>query len=118
MKEAPLYPLFMTQVITRIKSGAVINNMVELKDIMPTIRCCRVEIPEKVGNSVMPLARKRKLPGISPWRTFFGVASNHYIVTRRINIWYSQTGEEQYFDLEKDPMELHNGIKDKGIATE
>ncbi|NLY61510.1 MAG: arylsulfatase [Clostridiales bacterium] len=101
-----------------IKSGAVINNIVELKDIMPTLLdAAGVEIPEKVeGMSVMPLAREEE----TPWREYlhgehsFGVASNHYIVTKKDKyIWYSQTGEEQYFDLEKDPMELHNGIKDK-----
>jgi len=37
----------------------------------------------------------------------------HYIVTEKDKyIWFSQTGEEQYFDLEKDPKELHNAIND------
>ena len=27
-------------------------------------------------------------------------------------IWYSQTGIEQFFDLEKDPQETHNAITD------
>ena len=53
------------------------------------------------------------------WREYlhgehtFGTASNHYIVTERDKyIWYSQTGQEQYFDLEKDPQELHDAIDD------
>ena len=31
-------------------------------------------------------------------------------------IWYSQTGRELYFDLEKDPHESHNAIADTGNA--
>ena len=104
-----------------IKPGAVIDNIVELRDIMPTLLdAAGVEIPEAVeGMSVMPLVRGEDIP----WREYlhgehsFGVASNHYIVTKRDKyIWYSQTGEEQYFDLEKDPMELHNGINDEDYS--
>ena len=39
--------------------------------------------------------------------------SNHYIVTNKDKfIWYSETGQEQYFDLINDPHESHNAIHD------
>ena len=43
----------------------------------------------------------------------YGEESNHYIVTEQDKfIWYSQSGEEQYFDLSKDPREQHNAVCD------
>ena len=40
-----------------------------------------------------------------------GEASSHWIITRDEKyIWYSQTGEEQYFRIAEDPDELHNLI--------
>lgn len=100
-----------------LKSGAIIDNIVELRDIMPTLLDIGgAKIPDSIeGSSIMPLARGQE----APWREYlhgehsFGIASNHYIVTEEDKyIWYSQTGEEQYFNLEEDPTELHNGIKD------
>ena len=32
-------------------------------------------------------------------------------------IWYTQSGKEQFFDLEKDPYELHNLIVDENYQT-
>ena len=32
---------------------------------------------------------------------------------RKDYIWYFYTGEEQLFDLAKDPKELHNAVSDK-----
>lgn len=100
-----------------LKSGSVVSNIVELRDIMPTLLdAAGVDIPEEVeGQSVIPLARGENVP----WREYlhgehsYGRLSNHYIVTEKDKyIWFSQTGEEQYFDLEKDPKELHNAIND------
>lgn len=53
---------------------------------------------------------------IRPWlhgEHLYGEESNHYIVTEKDKfIWYSQSGEEQYFDLSKDPREQHNAVCD------
>ena len=101
-----------------LKSSSVIDNIVELRDIMPSLLdVAGIDIPDTVdGKSVIPLAKGEK----SSWREYlhgehsFDLASNHYIVTKKDKyIWFSQTGEEQYFNLEKDPTELHNGIKDE-----
>lgn len=43
----------------------------------------------------------------------YGYGSNHWIVTETDKyIWFSHTGEEQYFDLAKDPHELHDLLHD------
>lgn len=42
-----------------------------------------------------------------------GPDSTHWIVTARDKyIWFSQTGKEQYFDLQADPQERHNAVDD------
>ena len=59
---------------------------------------------------------KKPEEGIRPWlhgEHLYGEESNHYIVTERDKyIWYSQRGEEQYFDLSKDSREQHNAVWD------
>ncbi len=43
----------------------------------------------------------------------YGDLSNHWIVTKTDKyVWFSKTGREQYFDLEKDENETHNAIHD------
>lgn len=100
-----------------LKTGTTVNSIVELRDIMPTLLdAAGIEIPDTIdGKSVLPLAMGQE----AEWREYlhgehtFGTASNQYIVTERDKyIWYSQTGQEQYFDLEKDPQELHDAIDD------
>ena len=102
-----------------LKSGTVSENIVELRDIMPTLLdAAGASIPETIeGKSVLPLARGAE----APWRDYlhgehsFGEDSNHYIVTAKDKyIWFSQSGKEQYFNLQTDPHELHNGIADAG----
>lgn len=99
----------------KMKRGQKIDNVVELRDIMPTLLdLAGVEIPDSIeGMSAAPLLKDR----ISQWREYihgehaYGVASNHYITNGKEKyIWFSQTGDEQYFDLERDPKELINLI--------
>lgn len=41
----------------------------------------------------------------------------HFIVTPTDKfVWYSQTGRELYFDLERDPHETHNAAADPGCG--
>jgi arylsulfatase len=102
--------------------GRVISDVVELRDVMPTLLdIAGVEIPSTVeGKSVRELIASGS---DDKWREYMhgehsgGPISNHYIVTQKDKyIWYSQTGEEQYFNLEEDPQELHNLINDEKNA--
>ena len=99
------------------KEGQVCHNVVELRDLMPTfLDLAHAPVPEEVdGKSILPMVEKPE-EGIRPWlhgEHLYGEESNHYIVTERDKyIWYSQRGEEQYFDLSKDPREQHNAVCD------
>jgi len=106
-------------VLPDIKSSSVCHDVAELRDIMPTLlEIAGTEIPASVdGHSLLPLAKD---PG-STARTWlhgehsYGEFSNHWIVTETDKyIWYSETGEEQYFCLKEDPHELINRIGDAG----
>ncbi|MGU8453565.1 arylsulfatase [Clostridium perfringens] len=97
------------------KKGKVFDEVLELRDIMPTLLdFAHISIPDSVeGLSLKGLIEERDYT----WREYihgehsFGEDSNHYIVTKKDKfLWFSQRGEEQYFDLEKDPKELTNLI--------
>ncbi|WP_297236591.1 arylsulfatase [uncultured Faecalicoccus sp.] len=95
-----------------------ITEVVELRDIMPTLLdLCGIDIPETVDG----LSLKETLTDTSAHirdylhgeHSFHDGLSNHYIVTQNAKyIWYSETGNEQFFDLIKDPNEIHNAIND------
>ena len=106
-------------VLPEIKSSSVCHDVAELRDIMPTLlEIAGTEIPASVdGHSLLPLAKDPS----STARTWlhgehsYGEFSNHWIVTETDKyIWYSETGEEQYFCLKEDPHELINRIGDAG----
>ncbi|WP_144935562.1 arylsulfatase [Paenibacillus sp. 32O-W] len=97
-----------------LRKGSEVRDVIELRDIMPTLLdCADLPIPDTVeGSSVLPLARGDK---DVQWRNQLhgehsaGKWSNHWLTDgRRKYIWYSQTGEEQLFDLTEDPQELVN----------
>lgn len=101
--------------ILGIKQGRDENILVELRDIMPTLLdAAGIEIPKSVdGRSLVRILRE---PGLE-WRKYihgehsFGDLSNHYITDGKMKfIWFSKTGEKQFFDLEKDKDELINLI--------
>ncbi len=102
-----------------------IDKIVELRDIMPTLLdIAGVSIPSSVdGNSLLPLIKthakkqgsKQQRGQDGLWRTYlhgehrYGAFSHHYMVTEQEKyVWFSQTDEELFFDLAKDPNELHN----------
>ena len=88
--------------------------VVGLQDVMPTLlEAAGVDIPQEVtGRSVLGAIRGEK------WREFFHGEHSpcyalehgmHYLTDgKRKYIWYAVTGEEQLFNLEKDPRELHD----------
>lgn len=99
------------------KPGSVKPDVVELRDVMPTVlEAAGVEIPDSVeGISLWNTALKES--GTPKVRDYLhgehtlGEASSHWIITRDEKyIWYSRTGEEQYFRIAEDPDELHNLI--------
>ncbi|HCE46917.1 MAG TPA: arylsulfatase [Lentisphaeria bacterium] len=96
-----------------MKKKTMIDAPVELRDILPTIcDIAGVEIPSRLeGSSILPFCRGEK----PSWREYihgeheFSMMSNQWITDgRRKYIWYSQTGAEQFFDIEKDPCELND----------
>lgn len=85
------------------RAGRVSRELVELRDVMPTVlEAAGVAVPDSVeGISLWDMVQtengfvdREYLHG----EHALGAASSHWIVTRLEKyIWYSQTGEEQYF---------------------
>ncbi len=92
-----------------------VDQVVALQDVMPTLLdIAGVPVPETVeGMSVLPL-----LEGEPAWREFVhGEHAACYAAENAMQyltdglekyIWFPPTGEEQLFDLAKDPRECHN----------
>ncbi|OXM15801.1 arylsulfatase [Paenibacillus herberti] len=107
-----------------LKRGMVADQVVELRDIMPSVlEVAGVPVPKAVeGDSIWKLASAQNENGGAPpaWRSHLhgehtsGILSTHWVTDGKEKfIWYSQTGEEQFFDLTDDPQELHNAIADE-----
>ncbi|MEE0419126.1 MAG: arylsulfatase [Lachnospiraceae bacterium] len=105
-----------------IQPGSVCSSVAELRDVMPTILdFAGAPIPDTVdGASLLPLTSdiKKEVRTFLQGEHEYGPVSNQWIVTEKDKyIWYTQTGMEQYFDLEKDPRELHNEIDNPRYAV-
>jgi len=97
------------------KHHRVCQDLVELRDVMPTLLdLAGVEIPETVdGVSMLGAVDREYIHG----EHSLGMDSMHFIVTKTDKyIWYSQTGKELYFDLVNDPHESHNAIGEEYFA--
>ena len=97
------------------RKNVQVQCLTELRDVMPTLLdMAGIPIPDSVdGKSLLPVLRgeqeqvREYLHGEHSFRAY----SNQFIVTTRDKyIWFTQSGEEQYFDLENDPQEQHNLI--------
>jgi arylsulfatase len=96
--------------------GQVLDQPVELRDIMPTLlEAAGVPIPESVdGQSLLSLARGET----EGWRDFVqGEHTTCYDAEHGMQyvtdgcekyVWFHHTGEEQFFDLDKDPLECND----------
>lgn len=97
-----------------LRPGTRVDRVTELRDLMPTLlEAAGAAIPEMVeGASLLPLCRGTDKVS---WRNYihgehaYGARSNHFVTDGREKyIWFSQTGEEQFFDLHNDPSECVN----------
>ncbi|HJA93273.1 MAG TPA: arylsulfatase [Candidatus Eisenbergiella merdipullorum] len=103
--------------------GSVLTDLVELRDVMPTLlEAAGAPIPDSVeGVSVLKRALGQTEEKARAWihgEHSQGEVSSHWIVTETDKfIWYSQTGKEHYFRLDEDPKELHDRITDPSCAA-
>ncbi len=103
--------------LLNLPANQTVDALCELRDILPTLLdAAGLPIPETVdGQSLLPHARGEEAPR-RRWlhgEHAFGERSNQYIVTEKDKyVWFPITGQEQYFDLQNDPNELHNAIAD------
>ncbi len=96
-----------------IRRGAVCDSLVELRDVMPTLLdCADLPIPEGVeGRSLLSIARgeaaqvRNTLHGEHP---ILGQSVHWLTDGHEKYIWFSGTGQEQLFNLDDDPQELHD----------
>ena len=108
-----------------IGRNLVCDQVVELRDVMPTLLdCAGLPIPESVeGRSLLALARGQA----GPWREHLhgehtlGVGAGgrrhaiHWLTDGHEKYaWFSGTGHEQLFDLDRDPHELHDLARQPG----
>ena len=98
--------------------NSVCNSIIELRDILPTlIDYVGGDVPKNIdGKSLLPLIQDttKNIREYLHGEHSYGDKSNHFIVTKKDKyIWYYKTGEEQYFNIENDPMEEKNLINNK-----
>lgn len=102
-----------------LKAGSEVDEVVELRDLMPTLlEAAGAPIPGTVeGSSVLRLCRREteKSGESGAWRSYIhgehamGALSNHFVTDGKMKYaWFSQSGNEQLFDLAEDPQELTN----------
>lgn len=105
--------------LTGFQPGSVSHRLIELRDVMPTVLdFAGAQIPGSVdGISMIPPASKNAQASSREYlhgEHSYGELSNHYIVTPYDKYcWFTTDGREQYFNLGRDPKELHDGIHDK-----
>ena len=103
---------------TDAKRGQVLDHVVELRDVMPTVLdAAGVDIPDTVdGRSMVPLLRgetqrtnwRDYLIGEHIW-CYSHEQANYYVTDGKTKyIWFPYLGHEQLFDLTRDPGECHD----------
>jgi arylsulfatase A-like enzyme len=97
----------------------VVDEAACLEDVMPTLLdMAGVPIPPSVeGRSLLPLMRGQGQGWARPYVTIEH-APTHQALTdgKEKFIWFVADGREQFFDLDRDPQELHDASKDAGAA--
>jgi arylsulfatase A-like enzyme len=100
-------------------AAATCDALVCHEDILPTLcELAGVAVPEAVeGRSLVPILRGQAA-GVREhlFGEHSGPFANHFLVRGRHKYcWYARTGEEQLFDLEADPYELHDLSADAAL---
>ena len=96
-----------------ISRGRTYSALTELRDVMPTmLELAGAEIPPEVeGKSLLGALKGGVLREYLHGEHELGDHSTQFIVTEHDKyIWYSGSGQEQYFNLERDPEERRNRI--------
>lgn len=93
-----------------LPAGGVHDQLVELRDVMPTLLdCAGLPIPDGVeGRSFLPLARGEATEGrprLHGEHTMLGQSFQWFTDGREKYVWLSGDGREQLFDLVADPEE-------------
>lgn len=107
-----------------IPAGVRREEVVELRDVMPTLlECAGLPVPRDVeGHSVLPLALD---DGDGSWRD--ALHGEHVVLGQSLQwltdgrqkyVWLSDSGDEQLFDLRADPHEEHDIAGDPGRAAD
>lgn len=101
----------------KCERNSACDSLIELRDILPTIvDYAGGDILKNIdGKSLLPLLEKpsEDIRDYLHGEHSYGDKSNHFIVTKKDKyVWFYKTGEEQYFNMEDDPMEEKNIIKD------
>jgi arylsulfatase A-like enzyme len=101
-----------------MKRGIISDDIAELRDVMPTLLDIAGTATPESADGVSLVNAVRGESGIREYlhgEHTYGNLSNHYIVTGHDKyIWFSQTGKEQYFDMDSDPFELVDKINAAG----
>ena len=104
--------------------GQVIDPVVELRDVLPTIlETCGCDIPPAVdGQSVLPLLRGER----DGWREYLHgehsqcyspLQENHYVTDGHEKlIWLTRANRLQFFNLDEDPLEVHDLANEPSAA--
>jgi arylsulfatase A-like enzyme len=110
-----------------IVAGSAPGAVAELRDVMPTLLdCAGLPVPAGVeGRTLLPLARgEASAEGWRPYlhgeHTTLGQAVHWVTDGHQKYVWLSGAGQEQLFDLDRDPQELHDlarhGAGEAGVA--
>ena len=109
-----------------VEPGTHLSQVVELRDVLPTfVEAAGGKVPEDIdGKSILPLLQQKD----APWREYIDLehatcysADNYWCALtdgKMKYIWFFHTGEEQLFNLQKDPQENENlAVKKKYAKT-
>ncbi len=101
------------------KQNIKIDSIVELRDILPTLLDVAGYDDGIIydGKSLLePIKNNEDIREYLHGEHSYGKLSNHWIVTKHDKfIWFTETGEEQYFNLDSDPHEKKNLINDSAL---
>jgi arylsulfatase A-like enzyme len=96
----------------------VSDAIVELRYVMPTLLdCAGLPVPESVdGMSLLPLVRGdgERRSHLHGEHTTLGQSVHWLTDGHEKYVWLSGSGDEQLFDLDADPQELHDLARDSG----